>query len=177
MQRKTTAPRPPRTYAVVVGQYAGSVDLGSLGVSPIEEGPWTIIEEGLPTIAAARALAARERTARGLTGRYDKGTPCVISTARVEDYRPRPDRERRWEIRATFAHDSDPRTIDLDPDRIRSKSSAFKAFRDYVHRVDVPTRGRIFALVGAELVRLDYYKGKPAGEETTARLSDVPPKK
>lgn len=175
---KTKSPK-PKLYAIVRGTYDGAIG-SPLGPIPCTSGPYEILEEGLVDRDAARARVAEiqsELNPRRLAGKAD-----VFLTNRVEDYRPRPERYSTYEIRAWYAYRGPDAPLEISLKDVRRRPSGFKQFKDYVKRIRTAEaeakkslRGRVYGpLTRAELVRHDWYKGKPAGLEVVATLADLP---
>ncbi|UKH48364.1 hypothetical protein SEA_LILMAC1015_78 [Arthrobacter phage Lilmac1015] len=160
-----------KEYAVVKARYAG-IHAGPLAIQAIE-GPYEILEDHLLDRDAARELARDLESQLNPTGDRAAGVH-VFYTNRADQYRPAPLRHSEYEIHASFAYRDSPIVISLDG--VRRAPSAKKDFKDYVKRVREPNRptSRLRGgLWDAELVRKDFYKGKPAGGETILRLADL----
>ncbi|UAW09435.1 hypothetical protein SEA_KLEVEY_79 [Arthrobacter phage Klevey] len=172
MQTKKPAKKAAvKEYAVVKGRYAG-IHAGPLNIQAIE-GPYEILEDHLLDRDRARELAADLEAQLNPTRDRASGVH-VFYTNRAEDYRPAPLRHSEYEIRASFLYRDSPITIPLKD--VRRAPSAKKDFKDYVKRVRTnpgPVSRSRGGLWDAELVRRDFYKGKPAGHETILRLSDL----
>ncbi|WBF79044.1 hypothetical protein SEA_BOLT007_76 [Arthrobacter phage Bolt007] len=169
--KKPTKKAAVKEYAVVRARYAG-IHAGALAIQAIE-GPYEILEDHLLDRDAARELA-RDLEAQLNPTRDRAAGVHVFYTNRPDQYRPAPLRDVAYEIRATFVHREEPIVVRLDG--VRRSPSAKKDFKDYVKRVranDSRTARIRGGLWEAELVRRDFYKGKPAGHEVVMRLEDL----
>lgn len=158
-----------KEYAIVRGRYAGEFALGGLGGVAVE-GPYEIVEDHLPDHRAARARALELEAEENPTADRAGGVHVFV-TGRPADYRPAPLRHSEYRIRAWYAYKGDE-AVEVNLADVRRRASAVKDFKDYLRRVR--KHDGIFRLVRAELVRDDFYKGKPAGGETILHSRDVP---